>query len=299
MFKVTTRSEAVIRQVYRSRVLERFVTFDVAGLDRVRSDALRDEILGRFTTQDGHGKMTRAGRFADLDPIAVGYLERGRRNVIHDVGVSSGVTSCELHDAIARAGDVDFDFFVSDKYNRYSSRGSLVRRLYDADGRLLSGSIFGLVADPRASAAFMGSRLLFGALRAYDERLHAGDDSRTTTIDMFAPRARDYLRDGKLRLLPYDVWVGGERERFTYVRCMNVLNVGWWFSDAQVDRGLRSVVSSLQPGGVLQLGRTRDLDGQNDASFFRKQGDSLVLLSHHHAGTETMALLQRAGLLAP
>jgi hypothetical protein len=296
MFKVTTRSESLIRRIYRSPLLERLVTFDISALDRVQSSAVREEILARFTTADGHGKMTRAGRFADLEARTVQYMLRGETNVIHDVGVSSGITSCELHDALARTGDIDFELFVSDKYNHYSVVGEWVRRLYDADGRLLSGSILGVVADPRASRRFAGSRLLFTVLRGYD-RVRPRDEGRVTTIEMFEPKTRDYVREGKLHVLPYDVWMGGHAERFTFVRCMNVLNMGWWFSDAQIETGLRHVVSSVREGGVLQLGRTQDVTQRNDVSFFRKVGGTLTPLHHHHAGTETMPLLARAGLL--
>jgi hypothetical protein len=295
MFRFTTGSESIIRRVYRSPLLARFVTFDLTRLGDVRNDDVRAEILAHAGTEGNHGKTTYKGRFTEVDAVAVRYMAPSG-NVLHDVAVSSGITSCEFYDAVA-AADLEVEYWVSDKYNVYYVDGSLVRRVYGAGHELVRGSILGVVADPRQRFPFVGSRLLFAALRL-DLRLRPRDGRATRTVDLFDPRAKEYIAAGKLHVLAYDPFAGGEADRFTFVRCMNLLNRGAWFTDAQIAGAARHLVESLKDGGVLQIGRTDDPTRRNDVTFFRKTGPGkLSVLEHHNGGTETLDVLRSAGLL--
>jgi hypothetical protein len=297
MFQLSTGSEAWIRRVYRSRVLRRLITFDVARLDEVRSEDVRAQVLAYVGTEGKHGKTTYGGRFADLDAVALRYLQPGRPNVVHDVAVSSGITSCEFVDAIEGAG-LKVEYHVSDKYNVYYVDGSLIRRIYSADHELLRGSILGVVADPGQRFPFVGSRLLFEILRL-DLRLRPRNEARARTVDLFDPKAKRYILEGKLRVIMYDPFVGGHEERFTFVRCMNLLNRGLWFSDQQIASAARHLVASLKDQGVLQIGRTDDSVRRNDVTFLRKVGPGrLAVLEHYNSGSETLAVLNAAGMIS-
>lgn len=297
MFQLSTGNEAWIRRVYRSRVLRRLITFDVTRLDEVRSEDVRAQVLTYVGTEGKHGKATYAGRFTDVDTVALRYLRPGCPNVVHDVAVSSGITSCEFFNAIDQAG-LNAEYHVSDKYNVYYVDGSLIRRIYSADHELLRGSILGVVADARERFPFVGSRLLFEILRL-DLRLRPWNQAQARTVDLFDPRARRYILEGKLHVVAYDPFVGGHEERFTFVRCMNLLNRGLWFSDQEIASAARHLVASLKDQGVLQIGRTDDATRRNDVTFLRKVGPGrLAVLEHYNSGTETLAVLGAAGMIS-
>jgi hypothetical protein len=296
MFKLTTHSQAVIDRVYRSKLLTRLISFDAAYLDDVVDERLRERILAHTSTESRHGKMTWAGRFADVNQLVLRYLDERPHHVIHDVAVSSGITSCELHDAITAAWHTPVEFYVSDKYNLYYCDGTLVRRMFTADRTLLRGSICGLIADDRERFPFVGSRILFEALRLH-LRWRPPEPTQLREINLFDPRARRYIREGKLRPIHYDALVGGEEGRFTFVRCMNLLNRGTWCTDLQIETAVRHLAASLAESGILQLGRTEDVTRRNDVTFFRRVGDRLVVVAHHNRGSENIDILREAGLV--
>ena len=73
-------------------------------------------------------------------------------------------------------------------------------------------------------------------------------------------------------------------DTFSFVRCMNLLNLSYFPRDS-IGLALRNVVESLKEGGVLQIGRTHP-DGVSHAGFYRKRGTRLQLLHEVGSGTE-------------
>ena len=67
-----------------------------------RLDASRADFDKYYSRMLGGGliKATRPGRFADLDALLIGELDRriaaGRTNRVHDKAASSGITAAEL-----------------------------------------------------------------------------------------------------------------------------------------------------------------------------------------------------------
>ena len=84
--------------------LRKLWAFRTDAMPELRNPALRDYIYSGFFTQNATSKQTSVGRFGDLDRLARSIIMEHRLDVIHDVGVSSGVTSLELFTRSPRPG---------------------------------------------------------------------------------------------------------------------------------------------------------------------------------------------------
>jgi hypothetical protein len=288
MFKIATRNQKLIRLAYSSRWLSKFVVFNISGINSVGDSALRNAIISNMSTEERHGKTTAAGRFADLDEVASKYVSHHGANFVHDIGVSSGITSCDFYDAVF--SKLNVEYCISDKYTHYYYTGKKVVRIFDADKRLLYGYFFSLLADNRLRCQFPVSRILYHIL----EKIPATDEE-LKDICLFDPKTIEYLDQGKLKCIDYDVFRTSLAERFTYVRCMNVLNRNLWFSEQQLSKALMAICGSLIEGGILQVGRSRD-DGTHDASFLRKERGHMLLLESINRGSEVSEFVLTYGL---
>ena len=65
----------------------------------------------------------------------------------------------------------------------------------------------------------------------------------------------ELIRKGHVEELSYDIFSTSLPDRFTFFRCMNVLNLGYFKSDA-IRRALTLLENSLKDQGILLLGRT-------------------------------------------
>src|SRR2546423_101337 len=96
MLKLALRNEHLFSRLASHPVLGRFVVFRMDCLPALRDEALAAGLYRRIHTQDGVTKNTAPGRLRELDLLMPSFLTEAS-NAIHDVGVSSGVTSFELY----------------------------------------------------------------------------------------------------------------------------------------------------------------------------------------------------------
>jgi hypothetical protein len=285
VFKLATSNPWLLRFVYSSRGLDRFVTFRLSAIDEIRDEYLLDQIYARAATPGGHAKQSSRGRFADADKVAVRLVAPMSSRVVHDVAVSSGITSCELFDALSKLENLEF--YVSDRYNRLRCEGELFQRIYSREGEMICGYLGPLAAEEKPSRFVYGSAVLHRMLSWWPRRGHGRE------IDLFHPTTRMYLREGRLREIDYDVFAAKIVGRFTFVRCMNILNLNSWFSESAIRKGLANVIESVAVGGVLQLGRTR-VDGTNDVTFYERAATGLNAVERMNSGSELEPLVSDA-----
>jgi hypothetical protein len=106
----------------RHSFLRKFLVCRIDAIPRVGISAVHNYVYKHFYTSNAITKETSAGRFRDLDPIAALPITQHRLDSIHDVGVSSGVTSLDLYRALASTA-MPFTFNISDKYALYGCAG--------------------------------------------------------------------------------------------------------------------------------------------------------------------------------
>ncbi|MGB6603826.1 MAG: hypothetical protein WBE65_05980 [Steroidobacteraceae bacterium] len=250
----------------------------------LRDAALRDLVYGAFFTSNATSKQTSAGRFRDLDPLARSIITEHKLTVIHDVGVSSGATSLDLYRTVAATG-IPFNFHISDKYAVYGATGRFVVRIIDAQGSVTEVYVCGLLGKRGVSHRYPVARFLHWLLADRSIR------GPVRSFVLFEPSVLEYIQKGLIRRIDYDVFTTRMSDSFSFVRCMNLLNLDY-FPRESIAIALRHLFESLKEGGVLQIGRTHP-NGASHAAFYRKRGAHLELLQEVGNGTEVRDLIDR------
>jgi hypothetical protein len=266
-------------------LLRKVLVYRADAIPGLRSGAVHDYVYKHVFTSDGTSKETSAARFRDLDRIACTIIREHKLDAIHDIGVSSGVTSLTLYHALAATG-LSPSFCISDKYAVYGRVGSCPVRIIDAQGSVRELYFCGILGKREdVSMKFPITRFLYWLLAGRT------NSEPVRWFGLFDYEVQQAIRNGTLRNIDYDVFVTRLPDAFSFVRCMNLLNANY-FPLESIETALGNVVESLREGGVLQIGRTHE-DGTNHAGFYEKHGGRLELLQEVGSGTELRATIAR------
>jgi hypothetical protein len=284
ILKFVTRSERLLGFVAGVPLLRSFLVYRADAISGLRNAAVRDYVHRTFFTSNATSKETSAGRFRDLDQIARAIITAHKLDAIHDIGVSSGITSLDLYRTLSASG-IPCKFLISDKYAVYGSTGRYPTRIVDADGAVTELYFCGLLGKRAVSNKFPVTRLLHWLLA--DRPLH-GPIRRFVLFD---PQVLPYLENGLIHRIDYDVFTTRMPCAFSFVRCMNLLNL-CYFPREPIQTALRNIIESLKEGGVLQIGRTLP-DRTSHATFYVKLGARLEVLQQVGGGTELREVIEQ------
>jgi hypothetical protein len=268
--------------VIRIPLLRKFFVYRTDAMSELRSAAVRDYVYRAFFTSNATSKQTSAGRFVDLDRIARSIITQHKLDVVHDVGVSSGVTSLDLYRTLATAA-IPLSFHISDKYAVYGSTGRWLVRISDAQGSVTELYVCGLLGKRDVTNKYPVTRLLHWLLA--DRPIHGP----VRSFVLFDREVLEHIQKGLICRIDYDVFNTRMPDRFSFVRCMNLLNLGY-FPRESIETALRNLIESLKEGGVLQIGRTHP-NGASHAGFYKKRGARLEVLEEVGSGTELRELI--------
>ncbi len=232
--------------------------------------------MSRVSNGNWTSKQTNSKRFASLDRLACSLIAKHAAFDIHDVGVSSGITSLEFHDEL-RALRVPVRLTISDKYSVYYATGSLPICIWDAEGEAIEYYFCGVLAKNKVSRSFPLSKLLYRFLSSRVRR--AGEERRFALLHAEVLKR---INCGAIRFIDYDIMTPLSEE-FSFIRCMNLLNVSY-FSEAEIRKALKNLISGLRTDGILLLGSTLSA-GENAAGFYLKTNRGLRLLESCGGGS--------------
>lgn len=100
----------------------------------------------------------------------------------------------------------------------------------------------------------------------------------------------DLLKQRILTNLNYDIFLAKENNTFNFVRCMNILNIEY-FPEDKIIIGLQNLKDSLVDKGILLIGRTLQ-NGVNQASFYKKENNNLILMEEINGGSEIKSIIE-------
>ena len=157
-----------MRFIYRNPVHKYFFVPSFWKLENITDEDVLSMAYRLIYVTDGTSKQTASGRFTSLDIKTKDYLNKTEVNKIHDVGVSSGITSMELLNFL-NDNHLTLNFYISDKYSTvygYKSCYGLISRFYDADGKLMISYLGPFVATNKDNRRIL-SKLLYNLLKKY------------------------------------------------------------------------------------------------------------------------------------
>lgn len=268
---------------------------------------VEDAFFRRLRLPGGVTKRTERGRLADLDALLMPLLPATGELALHDVAVSSGVTTLDWLGRVqgagraARmvAGDLLIEAFLL-------SAGRRLEVLVDRRGRVLQFDALGRALPGRAPwplglLPWLG-RLAVGALLAADRELaRALAEGREV-------RGRRPLRSQRVPLvvpelaahpdieLIEDDLLGAPRPelagRFDAVRAANLLNLGY-FPPETLGRMVAALALRLKPGGLLAVVRSEPGEINHGTIFRLAPGGRLEVAARLGRGSEIEELARR------
>lgn len=284
--------------------------------DELRNDPrgpqLEDSFFHSLVLRNGTHKTTCHYRLGDLNAVIEPFLPSARPLEIMDVAVSSGVSTIEWLEALARAG-IDCRMTAGDAViDALLVTAGSVRGLLDRTGHLMQLDIGGRAV--RMPAPRRRDRLRFAPLslfmktaaRAFRDRLRPATGSGSASGFEFGsggPQTLLGLQCRTLKLISPSLAAHPRIEvveddilndrrwprRFNVLRAANVLN-RIYFDDSLLERMLCNLRTRLAPHGLLAVCRTTP-EGRNDATVFRLRDDrTFEELTRLHAGSEIAPL---------
>ena len=288
MFKIFITNIAVYKFMKTVYFFHQFFMLNPRQLETLLDQNLHSIGCQDIVTNDSPTKMTRAGRFEDVDKMLIKYLDQTTEYSIHDVAVSNGVTSLELRKLLCEK-KIKFNLHISDKFSAISIfRVNRSCEIYVDSQRDFAGgrTFFGIYGNPDLPNKFFLSRLIGKLfLKLWRERGNAiKENCAVQQINLLHQSVINSMKDNNIEFLQYDVFETSIYQRFDIVRCMNLLNLVY-FPDEMLTKGLRLLKDSIKQNGLFIVGKT-NLDGVNNAAIYRKIDGKLELVQNIGDGSE-------------
>lgn len=223
--------------------------------------------------RNGTHKTTAPARLVEVDEIVCETLQGRSAVSLLDVGISSGVTTLELLERLDRTGASVSGVGVDICVRGYLTSCLGVDVLYDSHGSVLQVAtpLFAR-GRPHHTLRSLPNRLLRAGISALETRIVRRTlfrSSRGRPIDLVTSRLGS--RD-RFAVVEHDIAVPRPEwsAAFNLIRVANVFNLDYFTREVIHDM-TRTLLTYLQPGGLLVLARTRG-DGTNHGSIYRGDG---------------------------
>jgi hypothetical protein len=284
MFRVRIKSENIWRRASETPILKKLVRADMQSISNMKSPETIDLAFSEIDLLSGVSKQTNTQRFAEVDHMSVQLITSRSLMKIHDVGVSSGITSLELRRQLDAAG-FEGEMFISDKFARFwVHRRGASTDIFDSDQNIVCSYFGPLVGDSEDTWKLPISRLI------YRRALKRGfDEKNEESFLLLHPDVLDAIEKSDIGFIDFDVFENQSERLFDYIRCMNLLNLGY-FSTEKIMNGLRTLHTCLLQDGILQVGRTH-LEGGNHVSFYERTSDGFAPVKTIGKGSEIAHLV--------
>ena len=285
MIKVVITNEKLFRLFKSVPLIRKLFVFNINYMDTIRNRDVYDLAISTISTSNNTMKTTFTGRFAELDDVTL-YCIKQKENIIHDIGVSSGITSLDLIDSLDRNGR-KYQIWVSDEHSTFYSQGEYFCKISDQHFNPVCYYFLGIFFDSTVSWIFAISKYFYNVFRHFP----VNKNKPYKVIRSFEKRLVKLIQEAKVNHIDYNVFSTSIINKFTYVRCMNVLNKVY-FSNEMIIQAIDNIYTSLQDIGILQIGKTLE-NGVNNVSFYSKVDNKLVLIKDYNEGCEIKDLIER------
>lgn len=284
MIKFALKNISFLEKVAKVPVLKHFFILKISeSFPEISSEEVLEKFYKDVYVSNKTSKKTQSGRFIDLDTITLDLVKKQENPIIHDIAVSNGISSYELNNKLGQE-NINCTYYLSDKYSRISVKKGLVTRAYSVENKLLFAYLGCFFAADK-NIFFPFTVMLYKVLKKL--RFRGNNDY---DLLLMHPLVLKKLENEELNFLEYDIFQTLIQEKFTFVRVMNILNLGY-FDKELIKKALRNISKSLKENGILLIGRT-DSKNINNASFYRKRGEKFILLENVNHGTEIKELIE-------
>lgn len=286
---LSTRIRATLRRPRRVTVA-RYLAARRAG-----DLAAEDEFFWQLQLASGVFKATNRRRFDDTFALLRRALPADAASLrVLDVACSSGISTVELHQALARPGltlaTVGTDIATMVWHAALADGAALV---YDLDGNILGAEIDGMLINRHPNRAVRlhhpwRVRRAHQLIAAH-QRPGGFTPAAGATVTEVPLVSSAVARTAGVEVVEEDLRTPTVAGPFGLIRAANVLNRGY-FSDAQLRECVAALLGRLGPDALLFVVRTAG--ATNHGTLWRWRGGALTAIDRIGDGSDIAALVE-------
>jgi len=284
MIKIALKNIRFLEKISKIPVLKYFFVLKISeNFPQINSEPVLEKFYTDIYVNNKTSKRTFKNRFDNLNIISFDYLKNQKNTVIHDVAVSSGISSYEFFDFL-KSKNINPVFYASDKYAEIFVKKGFVTKIYDVEKNLMfayAGNFFAVDKN----IFFPLTVLLFKMLKK--SKMPAKFNYKLLLLH---PEMLKKINKNEINFINYDIFNTEINDKFTFVRVMNILNLGY-FDEQKINTALENIKKSMKENAILLVGRTNS-DGINNAGFYLKRNDKLIHLRDVNNGSEIKQLIK-------
>ncbi|MCF6184796.1 MAG: hypothetical protein L3J56_09280 [Bacteroidales bacterium] len=284
MIKIALKNISFLEKVSKIPILKYFFILKISEkFNEISSDTVLEKFYTDIYVSNKTSKRTYKNRFPDLNEISSEIIKEQKNPVIHDIAVSSGISSSEFYDFLIQ-NKLNSDFYISDKFAEIFVKKGFFTKAFDAENNLVfayAGCFFAVDKNIYFPLTVLLHKIL---------KKQKTPENFDYKLLLFHPDVLKKINTGELKFINYNIFQTKISEKFTFVRVMNILNLGY-FNGEEVKTALKNILISMKENAVLLIGRTNS-EGINNAGFYRKQNKKLIHLKDINKGSEIKHIIE-------
>ncbi len=284
MIKIASKNINFLEKVSKIPVLKHFFILKISeNFNDIKSELVLNKFYRDIWVNDKTSKKTEKKRFSDLDIPSFELMKENKDYIIHDIAVSNGICSNDFYELLAEKKK-KFEFYISDKFAEIKVKKGFITKAYDNENHLIF-AYAGCFYAADKNTFFPLTVLLFKLLQK-----NKTPEKFDYSLLLLHPEVSEKVKKKKFKFISYDIFNTEIHEKFTFVRAMNILNLGY-FNEDKIRTAVINIKKSMKENAVLLVGRT-NAKKINNASFFRKQNNKLAHLKDINEGSEIKKIIE-------
>ena len=298
MIKIYTHSLKIVEFFSKFFILNKIFVPSFESLEKCTDKIFHSQCCNLIFNSNNTSKMTYSNRFNILNLYMSSLFDSFSANKFCDLAVSNGITSIELINLIKTNNNSLENFTAIDlfsKIHRYDLT-KFCSFYCDSSNKLLGCVLFNFLYISRKVSSFFIFSKILGIIFTFIYEfflLKTNIKLNLVEISLLFPEFRKLCTSGDVDFLEID-FLSSEFNNFNirdfhFVRCMNFLNLVY-FDKSLILIGLKNILKITRNDSIVLIGRT-DLNGDNNASFFKINDGKFLLLKDFGLGSEIKPIL--------
>ena len=279
MLKIIINNKKIFELLSNLKYIKSFFVYDITKSPEIDDGIFYNKVISLYSNNNNTSKTTYGGRFDDLNNILFELFDNKKIIKIHDVAISSGITTVDLYNFLI-SHNINAKIDASDRFSTIEYYGNSIKYFYDSNNNIIQIYFFNLFLGLKISNFFFISKLFFLLLKNFKT-----NKKTRKKIFLFSKEFYEYFNHNKINYFDFDLFdINSNNKKYNFIRVMNVLNL-IYFSEQQIIFAVKNLLDSLEDNGILLIGRT-SLDGINNATFYKKNSNKLYSIKSVYNGYE-------------
>ena len=284
MIKIALKNIRFLEKIAKIPVLKHFFILKISeNFPEIKSELVLNKFYGDIWVNDKTSKKTEKNRFSDLNSPTFELIKESENCIIHDIAVSNGISSNDFHKFLLKKKK-KHKLYISDKFAEIKIKKGFITKAYDNENHMIF-AYAGCFYAADKNIFFPLTVLLFKLLQK-----NTPPEKFDYNLLLLHPEVSEKVKKKKFKFISYDIFNTEIYEKFTFVRAMNILNLGY-FNEDKIRTAVINIKKSMKENAVLLVGRT-NAKKINNASFFRKQNNKLAHLKDINKGSEIKKIIE-------